>query len=372
MFPKIKHINDVLPYIQGKTEFIVAEREDYTVIDYVVQKGDTFVAEDAYAESILRECRGIVFDKSGNLIRRPLHKFDNLNQNEAAHYSNVDWDSEHVLWEKMDGSMIAPIPIDGDFRLGTRMGVTDVAIQAEKWLSADHTSFINTSIKIGMTPIFEYIGPDNRIVIRYDEPQLVLLALRYNETGEYYSPDYLKNVADCYKIPVARSYGSVKEIKSFLEIAQKEEDKEGYVVAFATGERYKIKNELYLNLHKSKDLMQSKRNIVLRVLDNTIDDLKGLLFDSNDLAEAIRVEKRTWELVDSHTDFIQFAYNSAREKYVDKKDVALNGDQTRETKSYIFAMWDGKKTARDLAIEDIRSNCSQDKVYNEKLSSMIG
>ena len=35
-FPHITHINDVLPAIEGRDEFIVAEREHYTVINYMV------------------------------------------------------------------------------------------------------------------------------------------------------------------------------------------------------------------------------------------------------------------------------------------------------------------------------------------------
>ena len=41
-FPEIRHISDVLPHIVGRDEFVVAEREGYTVINYVVAMADTF------------------------------------------------------------------------------------------------------------------------------------------------------------------------------------------------------------------------------------------------------------------------------------------------------------------------------------------
>ena len=43
-----------------------------------------------------------------------------------------------------------------------------------------------------ITPIFEFIAPDNRIVISYEEPKLILLALRNNLSGMYYSLDMMK------------------------------------------------------------------------------------------------------------------------------------------------------------------------------------
>lgn len=41
-FPEIRHISDVLPHVEGRSEFVVAEREGYTVINYVVAMADTF------------------------------------------------------------------------------------------------------------------------------------------------------------------------------------------------------------------------------------------------------------------------------------------------------------------------------------------
>lgn len=41
-FPLIRNISDVLPAIAGRDEFVVAEKEGYTVINYNVMMGDTF------------------------------------------------------------------------------------------------------------------------------------------------------------------------------------------------------------------------------------------------------------------------------------------------------------------------------------------
>jgi RNA ligase len=41
-FPQIKTIDDVLPHISGREEFLVMEKEGYTVIKYAVAFEDTF------------------------------------------------------------------------------------------------------------------------------------------------------------------------------------------------------------------------------------------------------------------------------------------------------------------------------------------
>jgi len=137
-FPVIRHISDVLPHIEGRDEFVVAEREGYTVINYVVAMADTFnmSGSDDLTGAIRREGRGLIFDRDGNLMSRPFHKFFNVNEREETQTHVVDMSQPHVIMEKMDGSMIRPILVDGYLRLATKMGVTDVAMQAETWLAA--------------------------------------------------------------------------------------------------------------------------------------------------------------------------------------------------------------------------------------------
>jgi RNA ligase len=106
-FPTIRHIDDVLPHVQGRDEFVVAEKDGYTVINYVVAMADTFHMEDAndLGGAIRRECRGLIFDADGNLMSRPFHKFFNVNERDETQSHAVDMTSEHVIMEKMDGSI---------------------------------------------------------------------------------------------------------------------------------------------------------------------------------------------------------------------------------------------------------------------------
>ena len=203
-FPIINHINDVLPAIEGRSEFIVAERDGYKVVNYVVSMTDTFpnimlcenkhsgklgpafYPEDHHA-IIRRECRGIIFDTDGNILARRLHKFFNINEREETQIDNVDFSRPHVILEKLDGSMITPIKIGDNIRWGTKMGLTDVAKPVEEFVkkTPKYEDFVRHIISLDKTAIFEWCSRSQRIVIDYPVDRLVLTAIRNNVTGEY-------------------------------------------------------------------------------------------------------------------------------------------------------------------------------------------
>jgi len=128
-FPEIYNIKDVLPAIKDRPEFVVAEKEGYTVVNYNVCFHDTFPDVNGefktigsleernlpqYQAKIRRECRGIIFDsKTGDIIRRPYHKFFNVNEREETQENQINLGHPHVIVEKLDGSMIAPFIVDG-------------------------------------------------------------------------------------------------------------------------------------------------------------------------------------------------------------------------------------------------------------------
>jgi RNA ligase len=189
-FPEIRTISDVLPHIEGREEFVVAEREGYTVINYIVAMADTFdmTGPDDLSGAMRRECRGLIFDRDGVLMSRPFHKFFNVNERAETQTHEIDMSQPHVIMEKMDGSMIRPILVDGYLRLATKMGVTNVAMEAEAWLAAQDPSlkdWLRQCVEDSVTPIFEWVSPFNQIVLAYEEADLVYLGTRCNTSGWY-------------------------------------------------------------------------------------------------------------------------------------------------------------------------------------------
>lgn len=190
-FPIIENINDVLPHIAGRPEFIVAEREYGIICNYMINMSDTFdmIDQNDLGGAIRRECRGIKFYPSGKIAARPFFKFFNINEREETQANNVDWTKPYTIMEKRDGSMIHPMLIGNEVRWMSKMGLTSVSKQVEEYIEKNlkYNDFATWCIKQNTTPIFEYTSPNNKIVVHYDKDDLVLLAVRHNITGEFLS-----------------------------------------------------------------------------------------------------------------------------------------------------------------------------------------
>lgn len=147
-FPYITHINDVLPHIEGREEFRVTEKEWYTVIDYIVAFEETFQWDfnDPLGSAVRRECRGLIFNENGFLVSRPYTKFFNVNEKEETQLNKINLNEPHIFLEKLDGSMIRPIPTSDGFRLATRAGITEISEQAEEFIAG--ISHYNRFIRI--------------------------------------------------------------------------------------------------------------------------------------------------------------------------------------------------------------------------------
>lgn len=198
-FPLIRNISDILPAIQGKDEFIVAEKEGYVVVNYNVMFEDTFQdpeesgisEQESLYRYLRREARGIIFDsKSDAIIRRPLFKFFNINERDETQLHNLDFSKEHWIDTKLDGSMIAVFMHEGELVYGTKMVAPDFHDLVKEFVDAsdvDYEGFCRKVIADGYTPIFEFMHPQKRIVIDYGkEPALTLLAVRHMVTGQFH------------------------------------------------------------------------------------------------------------------------------------------------------------------------------------------
>jgi len=188
-FPILRHIDDVRPAIAGRDEFIIAEREHYDVINYMVAFPDTFDMEDEndLFGSIRRECRGLKFYKDGRIAARPFFKFFNINERIETNINNIDWSKPYTIMEKRDGSFVHPMRIGNDVRWMTKMGITEVSAQAESFIekNSKYNDFAEWCIENDLTPIFEWTSPNNKIVVRYETDELTLLAVRHNITGKF-------------------------------------------------------------------------------------------------------------------------------------------------------------------------------------------
>jgi RNA ligase len=348
-FPEIAHINDVLPHIEGREEFTVNEKDGYTVIDYMVAFEETFKwsDDDRIGSAIRRECRGLVFNENGELISRPYSKFFNVGEKEETQIHKINLQEPHVILEKLDGSMVRPIPTKDGFRLGTRAGVTEISQQAEEFIAdkPHYSTFINKCIQKGTTPIFEWCSRKNRIVIDYPEDQLILTAIRYLDTGTYVWYDIMKRYAETWNIPVVKVIaGDSKNIEEIVYHIRKWQDSEGVVNRFDTGHMLKIKADDYVLRHKAKESINFEKNVIKIILDDYVDDVIPLLHH-NDADRLRRFQVAFWESVNDFSYEMAQLFIGGNRIYPDKKDFAVEFVQKKVPSNYMNIMY-GMKSGR--------------------------
>jgi RNA ligase len=376
-FPIIKSIDDVLPAIKDKEEFIVADKKDYIVIQYVVSKPDTFenpnepgiLEQESLYRALRRECRGLMFTPKGDIMSRSFHKFFNVNEKEETQAYSLDFSQPYQILAKEDGSMVRPVILGDELFYGTKMGITDVAINAHNFADANeqYNKLSFFCYDNGYTPIFEWCSNKNRIVLDYSVDTLLLTAVRCNLTGEYLD---FQEIGNRFNIPVVKSFNrnliEKEGFTRFIESVRKELSIEGYVVRFDSGHMVKIKSEEYCLFHRSKENAESERNIIQAIIDEKIDDLKGLLF-KEDLEKVNEVEKWFWETIQNQEYKYRELFDTAYKlSSGDKKKFATEISQkfTNTDVPIIFSLFAGNDL-RETLLRRVRKHTFQNKQYEE-------
>lgn len=371
-FPIITHIDQVKEAINGYDEFKINDKGDYIVVNYAVALENTFNVDgpEDINGLIRRECRGLIFNKNGELISRPYHKFFNFNEREETRSENVKF-RMHVVLEKLDGSMIRPIPTEYGFRLATKAGITDVSMNAEIFIAdkPQYANFIDKCVKRNLTPIFEWCSRKNRIVVDYPEDQLILTALRNTRTGLYCKYSYLRPLAQNFKIPVVNKVSIPNDgLWSLYDQVKEFKDNEGIVLRFDDGHMLKIKAEDYVLRHKSKDSIGLEKNVIEVILKDSVDDLIPLLTDE-DANRLKEYQKNFWDGIDKVCIEMKNMFQSGIIMYPDRKDFAVEFVQKKILPIHapiMYGMWKGNDV-KDIILDLInKSISSQTKIDSNR------
>lgn len=253
--------------IIGRKEFVTKETENTICFDYVIIMDDSF--NDLELGWVRRNLRGITFNKkTKELLSLPFHKFFNVNQNEESQYTKLK-NKSATVFEKLDGTMIHCFLLNDDIVASTCRSFENVQ-------SKNAIEFINNNLILkdmildsifdGFTPIFEWVAPDNQIVVHYKESRLVYLMSRNKTSGLYVFEE--KYIDKANKYPILFS--------NIMEHVDKE-GVEGYVCHLDDSNIVKVKTPWYLQRHRSVDLLtKPKYKIYKVVLDGCIDDVISL------------------------------------------------------------------------------------------------
>lgn len=367
-FPMIKHLDDVRPAIEGRDEFIVAERDWGYVVNYMVNMPDTFpqvIVDGVYDlhAAIRRECRGMLFYKDGSLMARRLHKFFNVNERDETQEHLIDWSKPHVILEKLDGSMITPVFTQAGIRWGTKMGITDVSMGAELFV-ANHVNYERAAKKmqdLDKTMIFEWCSRKQRIVIDYPVDRLVLIAIRNNVDGCYDSYEQMQAVAAEYDLDIVRAYeGTADNMAALIAETRGTEGMEGWIIRFEDG-MYKVKGDWYCRIHKTKDNITMEKNVIDLIVNEKLDDTKAFMLEE-DRRRVEQFEAEFWSGFNNSVHSYERYYNTVVASGLDRKRYALEWKPTIEKNDpvapqIVFGCFQGRKVS-DMLLDIIRKNCN--------------
>lgn len=211
-----------------------------------------------------RQCRGLVTDTSGNVVCLPFAKFANVGEPgfpECELEALAARGDGYEVTDKLDGSMVAVWHDDmaGRWRCTTRGSFTSTQAQAaQAWLDAHNTWAAwpdpreRDALGRRFTFVGEWCAPDNRVVLRYEEPELRLIGVRaWDADGRTF--DLAHHGVRSWGLELGLSV--VPRITATVAdlIARQSSDTgiEGWVLRWPDGFRVKVKTADYIRLHKA-------------------------------------------------------------------------------------------------------------------------
>jgi RNA ligase len=273
-------------------------------------------------------CRGLIMDEQFHIIARPFTKFFNLGEQENQAIPNESFE----VYEKMDGSLGILYWANGQPAIATRGSFASK--QAEKATEMLHTNYAYTFSKLDPTKtyLFEIIYPENRIVVNYGgQEELVLLAITDNLTGKD-AP--LEDIG----FPLVKRYDGINSLGSLK--ALQDDNKEGFVIKFESGVRYKVKFDEYVRIHR----------IVTQVSSINIWEYLKENQPLNDMLERVPDEFFQWvretvERMQAEFAAIEATAKAEYKELETRKDTALYF-MTCKYPQVMFAMLDEKDHAK--------------------------
>jgi RNA ligase len=185
--------------------------------------------------------RGLVLDHDAKLlVATPFPKFFNVGEG-----GRLIPDLPFEAFEKLDGSLAIIHHHGGCWRAVTK---GDFQSDQAKWAEAQLDAQDLSALVPGTTYLAEAVHPGNRIVIRYEQAALILLAA-YDETGVELGYDQVREIAASLGWPTAqrRAYASFGDM--LQETRTLPRTAEGFVIRFENGLRLKAKGDEYRRIH---------------------------------------------------------------------------------------------------------------------------
>ncbi len=268
--------------------------------------GAQFMPINEWSEA-LKDCRGLILDRDGEIIGRAFRKFWNYSQVLGQIPTEP-----FTVWEKLDGSLGIVCYYGGERVVATRGSFeSEQAKWLKRWFDQKRPDFYPS----GETWLFEIIYPENRIVVDYGtlaEPvRLAVLAPDGVELSFYFGESAGFRKARQYRFS---DFAAINADPQFAGA-------EGFVVRWESGLRAKLKLDEYTRLHR----------LITTCSTRTIWELLKTGVGVGELVDRVPQEFRSWveeqagELLKAHAEIetgARYAFRLAPE-FEDRKGFAM-------------------------------------------------
>jgi RNA ligase len=353
------HIDEIVDPVKLGVEILKGNltlRNHPEFPDLVIANYTDQVAFKRDWNDVTRLCRGLIWSEvTGEVLARPFPKFFNFDEPESPRILD-----EQVVWhwaDKADGSLgIMYRAPDHSYRIATRGSfVSEQADLGSRLLSVMPMEYFGAyvgMIENGYTPLFEICGPDNRIVLRYEENFLQPLGYIHVATGQFVPP-------------VGAESRTMRDLLGDLSRS----NAEGWVVWLSNTKAVKIKQADYIELHRMVSNLSEKevwRQLRAGTYAKYVEQLPDELYKlAEGWADDLRREfTRIYVMAKAQHSLVSNLQSVGGEAY-SRKDQAFHLKQNvkPELHGLVFSLLDGKD------ISDSIWRTLEPKTTNERITA---
>lgn len=327
---------------------------NYRLDDNIVLDDDGNPQPDKLKNNpMVRECRGLIVSKSIKVISRGFDRFFNHGEVDIPEFN---W-NKYNIYDKVDGSLIKIYHDGNDWQITTRgvaYGESVVygtgktyrkSIIDNIFKSHNDYEIFASKLNTDKTYLFEYIAPENKIVIKYSKPELVLLAIRDNKTYKFETNQELKDTFN--RFPPNDNISLVKEfannfsnVKDIIKHINSIEFNEGVVLVDDCFNMIKIKTTDYVNLHYLKGNYLTDKRILKMIYEGSYKEFLSYFPEETDRVNA------WFKVITDKNKELQDIYDAIPDELKqDRKSFAFEVNKIEDTivRSFVMMRFNDKK-----------------------------
>lgn len=280
--------------------------------------------------------RSLILDEHDKVVSVGWPKFFNYTEQPHLYPNPLDF-NDWVIEEKLDGSLIIVSKYKGELVIRTRGVISafdhETGDELQKLL--DRNPNINNNEWVdseNFSLLFEHITPNNRIVLQYDNPELLLIGAIRHDDFKISKKSELDDIAFKIGVNRPRQY-KFDSIQKIIELCETLQNFEGYVLSYNNNQnRVKLKTSSYLKLHSFKSNATIKNILELYAEQEfpTFKKFKKYILNQFDW--------ECWQMVESMVEKIVEIKNEL-DISIDKVDTFVKDHKNLNDKDFAQMVW---------------------------------